>query len=104
MSRAREVVQALLAVLDEERTAIRLLDGPAVAEAAAAKAKLATELSALAETDLVDVRDDVPRLRAELRRNGTLLAHARSCLRDVLEVAKAQRGLPRTGPQLRARL
>ncbi len=104
MSRARDVVQALLAVLDAERAAIRLLDGRGVAETAAAKAELAAELAALTEAELSDIRDDVPHLRAELRRNGTLLAHARSCLRDVLEIAHARRGVPRTGPQLRARL
>lgn len=104
MSRARDVVTSLLTVLEEERASIRLLDGSGVAEAAGKKAALAAELSAIPPEELDAARDLVAPLRAALRRNGTLLAHARTCLREVSDLAAQARGVPRTGPQLRARL
>ncbi len=104
MSRARAVVVCLLEVLEAERAAIRKLDGRGVSEAAVRKAELAAELTGLAPAEIDAAREDLGRLRSELRRNGTLLAHARSCLRDVMDIAAQARGLPRSGPQLRARL
>lgn len=104
MSSAKELVSTLLAVLEEERSAIRLLDGRGVSETAVKKAELAARLGELSPDALGEAKDEIQILRAELRRNGTLLAHARTCLRELTELAAAARGNPRPGPQLRARL
>lgn len=104
MSSAGDLVASLLAVLEEERAAIRLLDGRGVSESAVKKADLAARLGALSPEALGEAKDEILVLRAELRRNGTLLAHARTCLRELSELAAAARGAPRPGPQLRARL
>lgn len=104
MSRAREVASSLLAVLDEEREAIRRLDGPAVSATALRKAALAAALATLPPSDLEPARADLAKLRAELRRNGTLLAHARSCLRDIVEIATGNVGASKVTNHLRARL
>ncbi len=103
MSTARETVDALLAVLAEERAAIRRVDTSAVALSAAAKERLAKELGAISLTELATVSNDLPLLRAELRRNGVLLAHARSCVAELLEIAAPRQGGARRG-SLRARV
>lgn len=103
MSSAKETVAALLAVLAEERAAIRQLDGAAVGRAAAAKETLMQALSAVGPEDLTTVAGDLPLLRAELRRNGILLAHARSCINQVIEMTAPRLGGARPG-NLRARV
>ena len=103
MSTARETVDALLALLVEERAAIRRVDTRAVAEAARAKETLAKALGAFPMADLTTVSSDLPLLRAELRRNGVLLAHARSCVADLLDIAAPKEGGARRG-MLRARV
>ena len=104
MSTAKDLASSLLAVLEEERAAIRLLDGRGVSEAALKKAEIAARLGSLPPEALGEAKDEIQTLRTELRRNGTLLAHARTCLRELTELAAAARGAPRPGPQLRARL
>jgi flagellar biosynthesis/type III secretory pathway chaperone len=73
-------------VLDEERAAIRALDGERVNALADAKSALVQSL----QHEPLDRRPELaPRLRAlaaGLRRNAVLLAHARDCLQDVLAV------------------
>ena len=103
MSTARDTVDALLCVLTEERAAIRRVDTANVALAAQTKERLAKELGALSLEELVTVSDDLPLLRAELRRNGVLLAHARSCVAEMLEIAAPKQGGARRG-MLRARV
>lgn len=70
-------------LLDEERAALRRLDGARVDALTDEKAALVRALQ-----ECVAERPDLaPRLRvtaAGLRRNAVLLAHARDCLRDVL--------------------
>lgn len=72
-------------LLDEERDALRRLDGARVEALTDEKSAL---VHALPES--LPARPDLaPRLRAlaaGLRRNAVLLAHARDCLRDVLAV------------------
>lgn len=99
----RDVVDALLVVLAEERAAIRALDAEGVRNAAARKEALARELGALASTELADVAAELPTLRAELRQNGVLLAHAKNCVQEVLDLAAPRAGAGRPGA-LRARL
>ena len=70
-------------LLEEEREAIRLLDGRRVHDIAAEKADLFLEIRecTVGRADLTPHFRD---LASELRRNAVLLAHARDCLRDVL--------------------
>lgn len=103
MSTAREIVDALLELLAEERAAIRRVDTRAVADAARTKERLAKELGAISLTELATVSTDLPLLRAELRRNGVLLAHARSCVAELLDIAAPKQGGARRGT-LRARV
>jgi flagellar biosynthesis/type III secretory pathway chaperone len=73
-------------LLDEERVALRVLDGQRVSAIADEKTELIEQLQ---QTDVTERADLTPRLRdlsASLRRNAVLLAHARDCLRDVLSV------------------
>jgi hypothetical protein len=94
---AREIVDALFGVLAEERAAIRRLDVAAVTTAAERKEALANALSALGAGDLVPVSKDIPVLRAELRRNGILLVHARACVGEALEILAPKVGGARRG-------
>lgn len=103
MSSAKETVSALLVILEEERTAIRKLDGASVGRAAAAKEALVAKLGAAGPEDLTAVAGDLALLRAELRRNGILLAHARSCINQVIEMTAPRLGGARPG-SLRARV
>lgn len=103
MSTARETVDELLAVLVEERAAIRKVDTSAVADAASRKELLAKALGAMSLDDIATVSVDLPRLRAELRRNGILLAHARSCIAEILDIKAPRAGGARRGT-LRARV
>lgn len=102
MSTAKETVVGLLAILAEERTAIRKLDGAAVDRAAAAKEQLVGALTSYTTEELSTVAADLPLLRAELRRNGILLAHARSCLNEVVAMTTPRIGGRRSA--LRARV
>lgn len=77
----------ILAALAEEREAIKKLDGKGVERAAAAKERFAQVFPTI---DLEAHRADVMVVAAELRRNGVLLAHARSCLREVTNLARNQ--------------
>ena len=87
-------LEELLSVLAEERAAIRRLDGAAVERAALAKERIGV---ALATIDPKAHEADLRVVAAELRRNGVLLAHARSCLREVANIAKS-------GTRVQARL
>lgn len=102
MSTPGETVSTLLGILVEERDAIRRLDATAVTAASRRKEALAQELTSLTTADLAPIAGDILLLRAELRRNGVLLAHARACLKEVSEIAAARSGKPRSA--LRARL
>jgi len=99
----RELVDALSKVLESERAAIRKLDTEGVRAAATQKETLAKALGELTPADLATVAGSLPSLRAELRRNGVLLAHARKCVDDVLDLARPREGNVRRG-SLRAAL
>jgi hypothetical protein len=93
---AADVIDDLLAVLVEERRAVRALDGGTVARLATRKRALAGELAALETATLIEHRAKLDALRGELRRNGVLLAHARACVREGIELL----GLGRTRARL----
>lgn len=82
---AKQVIDDLLEVLVVERQAIRTLDGAAVADAAKAKELFAEQI---ASVDVSGFRDELAVLRSELRRNGILLAHARTCLREASSLSQ----------------
>jgi hypothetical protein len=103
VSTAQETLGALLTVLEEERAAIRSLDGAAVERTAAAKEELVTKLAANGPEMLAEVAGDLPLIRAELRRNGMLLAHARSCINQVIDMTAPRLDGARRGA-LRARV
>lgn len=77
----------ILAALAAEREAIKKLDGAGVERAALAKEQFA---KAVVTIDVAAHRADLAIVASELRRNGVLLAHARSCLREVVNLAKSQ--------------
>lgn len=78
-------------LLDEERDALRRLDGARVEALTDEKAALVRGLP----EGLQGRPDLAPRVRAMaagLRRNAVLLAHARDCLRDVLAAVQQAPG------------
>jgi hypothetical protein len=84
-----ETLDRLDQLLDEERAALRRLDGQQVAAIADEKSSL---IHGLQRVGLADRHDLVPRIRAlaaGLRHNAVLLAHARDCLRDVQSAFRA---------------
>jgi len=97
MNSAKTVIEKLLHVLDVEREAIRKLDGASVGRASAQKEELAAELSRASADDLRELKSELNTLRSELRRNGVLLAHARGCINEVLDMMSPSRGGPRRG-------
>ncbi len=97
MSTASEAIAALFLVLEEERAAIRRIDARAVEEAARRKEAIAAQLAEHAPADLAGHIPSITQLRAELRRNGILLAHARSCLQQAVDLLHPRRGDGRSG-------
>ncbi len=93
----KQAIDALFVVLEEERAALRTVDGAAVEKAATRKAELAKTLEAASVPELAPHADSLGRLRAELRRNGVLLAHARACLVQAVELLHPKQGGARRG-------
>ncbi len=71
------------ALLEEERQAIRRLDGESVHRISAEKTDLFLEIRNVVRENN-ELASQFRGLAAGLRRNAVLLAHARDCLRDVL--------------------
>ena len=90
-------------VLAEERAAIRRLDTSAIAKAARETEVLATRMSSASADHLALAKAELATLRADLRRNGILLAHARACVARALDVAAPRQSDGRRG-RLRARV
>jgi hypothetical protein len=80
----------LLALLAEERAAIRGLDGPRVNALVDEKVSLIQRLQGCALATRSDLAPRLRELAAGLRRNAVLLAHARDCLRDVLSLNQGE--------------
>lgn len=84
-----EILTELEGLIRDERKAIVAFDGETVARLADRKEHLLAEL-AKSDTQ-VDLRVDRQRflsVAAELRHNGILLAHARDCLKEAIDVVK----------------
>ncbi len=95
---AESTLEKLERLLEEERGAIRRLDGVRVESCATEKAFLFGQLMSL---DNQKRTAFAPRLLAvveQLRRNGVLLVHARGILSDVLRMKGAT--VNTTSPQL----
>ena len=83
-----EIANRFDRLLEEERAAIRALDGPALERTAREKESLAEALRASSREELATRSDSLAKISASLRRNAVLLAHARDSLRDVIVAAR----------------
>lgn len=97
MSAAAEAIEALFRVLEEERLALRRVDGATVESTARKKEALANDLAKRSPDELADHADAIRQLRSELRRNGVLLAQARSCLQHAIDLLHPRKGNTRQG-------
>lgn len=86
-----QAIEELRGLLEQERAAIRSLDGASVAAAADAKERLVEILKAASPAELAESKEAIAALRAELLRNGILLAHATDALRAALETMRSTR-------------
>lgn len=80
-------------ILEEERAALRSLDGTRVDAIADEKTALLQDLQSHGLIGRADMAPRLRRLSSSLRRNAVLLAHARDCLRDVLSVIHGAPGV-----------
>ena len=103
MTLAQETIAALMTVLAEERGAIRRLDTGEINRTARDKEALAVRVSAMSDDQLTPATAELMALRAELLRNGVLLAHARACIARALDVVVPRDSGGRRG-RLRARV
>lgn len=81
-----ELLAELTIVLDEERAAVGRLDVAAVVAAAERKERIVNELAARDKRELLAVKTELAEVRKRLLHNGMMLAHARDCIRDLLDV------------------
>jgi hypothetical protein len=86
---ADSILAKLDHVLEEERAAIRSLDGARVETCAAEKVALVTGLTKLDPKQRARVAPRLKVLAGKLRHNGILLVHARGILTDVLRLRGA---------------
>ena len=84
------VFSAFAQLLEEERAAIRALDGSKLERIAEAKVSLMDRLADMDHEDRLASASSLKALVAELRHNGVLLVHARGIIRDVLRIKGAQ--------------
>ncbi len=84
------VFTAFAQLLEEERAAIRALDGSKLDRIAEQKVSLMDRLTDMAQADRLANAASLKNLVAELRHNGILLVHARGIIRDVLRIKGAQ--------------
>ena len=88
---ALELLERLDGLLAEEREAIQVLDGETVSALADEKSRILEKLNGCkAELREERLAPAVEIVVAGLRRNGVLLAHARSCLRDFVGALKSE--------------
>ena len=84
------VFKAFAELLEEERAAIRQLDGSKLDRIAEQKVSLMDRLTEMAHEDRLAHASSLRELVGELRHNGILLVHARGIIRDVLRIKGAQ--------------
>lgn len=87
-----DLVAEMRRLLAEERDAIRRLDAQKVESVARAKEALLASLRSTQPTDREAAAQALGELRAELRRNLVLLAHARDCMRDAISHVRPTSG------------
>lgn len=92
-STLHEVIDELSAILDDERQALRKLDGGSLDGATTRKIACTARLEQLARgarTAGLEVRAALDRVRRAARTNAILAAHARACVRGALLLASGQ--------------
>jgi hypothetical protein len=82
----RDTLKRFDEVLEEEREAIRRLDGERVEATSTTKYALALELEKLDGAARAQIAPELRTLRAQILRNGVLLIHARGILTDVIRM------------------
>jgi hypothetical protein len=85
----RDTLKRFDEVLEEEREAIRRLDGARVEATSQGKYALALELEKLDATERAQIAPELRALRGQILRNGVLLVHARGILTDALRMRGA---------------
>jgi flagellar biosynthesis/type III secretory pathway chaperone len=80
-------------LIDDEREAIRSIDVDRLDEFAARKLTLMGQLSDRGLTERPDLAARFRETINQLRNNGVLLAHARNCVRDVIQIVAAPASL-----------
>jgi flagellar biosynthesis/type III secretory pathway chaperone len=83
---AGSILDRLEQLLEEERCAVRKLDGARVQAVAEEKLALVQRLSAIDRRERAAVAPKIRVLVAKLRRNGILLVHARGILAELLRL------------------
>jgi len=86
---ADSILAKLDQVLEDERAAIRSLDGARVQACAVEKASLVSGLTKLDPKERAKIAPRLKALAGKLRHNGILLVHARGILADVLRLRGA---------------
>ena len=76
-------------LIDEERAAIRNIEVDRLEGFAERKLLLMQALLSSGLTDRTDLTERFKSCVDELRQNGILLAHARNCVRDVIQIVAA---------------
>jgi hypothetical protein len=80
-------------LLEDEQTAIRQIDVDGLDQFADRKLALMQSLTDNGLTGRSDLAERFGALVTQLRDNGVLLAHARNCVRDVIQVVAAPASL-----------
>jgi flagellar biosynthesis/type III secretory pathway chaperone len=83
---ATSILDRLEELLEEERGAVRRLDGARAQAAAEEKLALVQRLAAVDKAERAAMAPRIRRVVAELRRNGVLLVHARGILGEILQL------------------
>lgn len=87
-----QVLDQMTRVIREERSALRVLDAAGIERATQQKLELAQRLIGIADNSILAASDidSLKRLQDDLRTNHVLLAHARKCVRGVIDAASGQ--------------
>ncbi len=83
---ARTILDRLDQLLEEERAAVRSLDGARVRAAAEEKLALVRALAAVDQAERAKLAQRMKDVVAQLRRNGVLIVHARGIVGEILRV------------------
>ena len=88
---AKEQLEAIEALLIEERLAIRSMSSANVLALAERKGQMFNDFLQVSPEERKAVQKDFERIVASLQRNCILVAHARDCVRDAVEILQNAR-------------